>query len=116
MAKRTAKTATAKVPVKNTTAKTVRRTVAAAKPAKSVFRTDSKQVAVLERAGRTSASNAIRASKALGLSITYMQKGVIYKEHTDGTKEVIVSIGSAKSATKSPKTALKKGMVLYAKK
>jgi hypothetical protein len=33
----------------------------------------------LVNAGRKSASNAIRASKALGLEITYMKDRVIYK-------------------------------------
>ena len=73
-------------------------------------------MAVLERAGRTSAANAIRASKALGLSITYMEKGIIYKEHTDGTKQIIASSRKAKAATKQPLKTLKKGMILYAKK
>lgn len=109
-----AKKEISKTTVKKTTVKEIK-AISTSKSTKN-FRTDAKQVAVLERAGRTSAANAIRASKALGLSITYMQKGIIYKEHTDGTKQIIAASGKAKAAAKQPLKTLKKGMILYAKK
>ncbi len=81
---------------------------------KSVFRSDSRQTASLVKVGRTSAAKAIRESKALGLSIIYMQKGVLYKEKSDGQVEVLESV------TKRPKSksslVLKKGMIFHAKK
>ncbi|MFN0188225.1 MAG: hypothetical protein ACKVQV_05940 [Bacteroidia bacterium] len=53
------------------------------------FRTDFRQVASLLKIGKTAAQRAIRSSKALGLSITFMEKGVLYREHPDGTKDIL---------------------------
>lgn len=41
------------------------------------------------------AKNAIRTSKALGLDITYIKKGVIYKESPDGD---VIIVGNHKQA------------------
>lgn len=80
-------------------------------PVTKSFIQDSKQTKSLIKAGKTSAIKAIRESKALELSMTFMQKGVLYKEDPDGKKTIL---------KKSPKKRgtsilLKKGMILYAK-
>lgn len=79
------------------------------------FKTDARQTATLIKAGRTAVANAIRASKALGLSITYMEKGILYNELPDGTKEVIDSTSPESGKEKKQVLLLKKGMVLHAK-
>ena len=83
---------------------------------KPIFRPDTKQTAALVKAGRIGSANAIRASKALGLSITYMRKGVMYLELPDGTKEIIATFEPEKPMAKKAKSPLKKGMVFHAKK
>lgn len=85
------------------------------KPGKA-FRSDARQTATLIKVGRTGAANAIRASKALGLPITYLQNGVLYKEYADGTKEIIETGTVKKNGIKEGANRLKKGMVLHAKK
>jgi len=77
-----------------------------------VFKHDTEQTTALIRAGRKAAAQAIRTSKALGLTITFMKDGVLYRENPDGTKEII----STKTKIKNNKNILKKGMVLHAKK
>lgn len=57
------------------------------------------------------AKNAIRTSKALGLDITYIKKGVIYKETPDGD---VTIVGNNKQAFPN-RVNLKKGTVLNAK-
>ncbi len=79
-----------------------------------VFRSDFKQTATLVKIGHTGAVNAIRSSKALGLPITYMQNGIIYREHPDGSKEIITE-RKAKIVSKEAKGSLKKGMIFHAK-
>ena len=69
----------------------------------------------LAKIGRAASANAIRASKALGLSVTYMEKGVVYREHADGTKEIIIE-APKKVLPKKTSIPLKKGMVFHAKK
>jgi hypothetical protein len=41
---------------------------------------------VLKNIGKRSAKKAIRESKAMNLTITYMEKGILYSEKPDGTK------------------------------
>ena len=81
---------------------------------KVVFRTDAKQTATLVKVGRKGAANAIRASKALGLPITYLERGVIVRELPNGVKEIIAKV-KRPVANKSV-ASLKKGMILHAKK
>jgi hypothetical protein len=70
----------------------------------------------LIKAGKASAANAIRTSKALGLTITYMEKGILYKEKPDGTKEIVKTTAWKKTASKKAVATLRKGMILHAKK
>lgn len=88
----------------------------ARKKAKGASTTDLTETAKLVKAGRTSTANAIRASRALGLAITYMQDGILYKEYPDGKKEKIASGEVKKSNSDKKAYSLKKGMVLHAKK
>lgn len=81
---------------------------------KAVFRPDTRQTASLIKAGRDGAAQAIRASRALGLPITYMQQGYIYREFPDGTKEILKKAPVKKRISKKT-SQLKKGMILYAK-
>ncbi|HET6243114.1 MAG: hypothetical protein H0V01_07635 [Bacteroidetes bacterium] len=45
--------------------------------------------ALLSKIGRESAAQAIRESKALGLTITYMENGILYEEDAKGKKSII---------------------------
>jgi hypothetical protein len=76
------------------------------------FKSDTKETAVLLKAGKKGASLAIRESKALGLTITYL-------ENADGTKEVIQNSKEDKlaipSSSKKNQIKFKKGMILHAK-
>lgn len=83
--------------------KTIKRTNRRAKP--------SAESAILIKAAKDAAKNAIRTSKALGLDITFLKKGIIYKETANG--EVIV-LGENKKVSPK-KITLKKGTVLNAK-
>jgi len=86
---------------------------------KRTFKSISKETETLVKAGKRSAALAIRESKALGLSITYLEKGVLYQEHADGTKEVVAQTNTnnttEKTAFKNSTIKLKKGMILHAK-
>lgn len=65
----------------------------------------------LIKAAKNAAKNAIRTSKALGLDITYIKKGIIYKETPDGK---VIILGENKKV--HPKRiTLKKGTILNAK-
>lgn len=79
-----------------------------------VFRPDGKQSAILQKMGRVGAANAIRASKALGLPITYMEKGVVVRELSNGVKEIIAAAPS--TVGKKTGCSLKKGMIFHVKK
>jgi hypothetical protein len=83
------------------------------------FKSDTKETAVLLKAGKKGASLAIRESKALGLTITYLENGILYKEYADGTKEVIQNSKEDKlaipSSSKKNQIKFKKGMILHAK-
>ncbi|MBK7850725.1 MAG: hypothetical protein IPJ66_06130 [Bacteroidetes bacterium] len=86
------------------------------KASKAVFRRDAKQTAILVKVGRKGSANAIRATKALGLSITYMKNGVLYKEFPDGRTEQLKSVEVKKSTSRRSVGRLKKGVILHAKK
>ena len=75
-----------------------------------VFKRDEEHTALLVKVGKIAAKEAIRSSKALGLSVTYMKKGEVIEEAPDGTIKVL----KAKAITE-PSSKLKKGMILHAK-
>ena len=75
----------------------------------------SKEAKQLVNAGRKSASNAIRASKALGLEITFMKDRVIYKEKPNGEKTVLIKVAETSQNIKHT-IPLKKGMIFNVNK
>lgn len=87
-----------------------------AKKTKTLFKSDVKETALLVKAGHIGAANAIRESRALGLPITYLENGTIYKEYPDGTKEKIGTVPVKKRASNKEGLTLKKGTVLHARK
>lgn len=66
----------------------------------------------LIKIAKKSSIKAVKESKALGLSITYLKDGVLYEELPDGTVKKIKKIKSLAS----PELKLKKGMIFHAKK
>ena len=81
------------------------------------FRADFRQVASLLKIGKTAAQKAIKSSKALGLSITFMEKGILYREHPDGTKDILNEQDLiCVSSKKSPSNTFRKGDVLNVRK
>ncbi len=108
------KSTTKKAAAKNVVVKKVHKVAAVKSTGNFAFRGDAKQTATLIRAGRTGAATAIRASKALGLPITYMENGVIVRELPNGVKEIVVT--ATKSGLKKSSTSFKKGMIFHAKK
>lgn len=71
----------------------------------------SSESAILIKAAKDASRKAIRTSKALGLDITFMKKGIIYKETADGELKVV-----GKNKQPIPrKIILKKGSILNAK-
>ena len=64
-------------------------------------------------ASRVAVTKAVKESKKMGLDITFLENGKIYKETPDG-KRIILSKIKAKSQFNSP-VKLTKGMVLHAK-
>lgn len=101
---------------KKATSKNVVKSATVAKAGKAAFKSDARQTASLVKAGRIGAANAIRASRALGLPITYMQDGNLYREFSDGTKEMIAPDVVKKAVAKKTTNQLRKGMVLHARK
>lgn len=101
---------------KSKTSKTFVKAATVGKTGNGSFRSDVKQSATLMKVGRTGAANAIRATKALGLPIIYLQNGVLYKEYPDGTKEKMVTNAVKRPLTKKASHPLKKGMIFHAKK
>lgn len=79
---------------------------------KKGFDRDDEHTAMLVRIGKTAAKEAIRSSKALGLSITYLKNGEVVEELPDGTIKVL----KPKSDDQPKRPKLKKGIILYAKK
>ena len=100
----------------NQAKKIIKKRGAVTKKAKVATGADRKETIKLVKAGHTATANAIRASRALGLAITYMKDGILYKEYPDGRKEKIKSSEIKKSVSKRNNRSLKKGMVLHAKK
>ena len=82
---------------------------------KPVLKSESIEVTQLISAGRKSATNAIRASRALGLEITYMKDGVVYQEKPNGDKKVLIKLEQPTQHSKN-KLQLKKGMVFNVNK
>lgn len=80
---------------------------------KKVFRADSNQTELLIKAGKKGTMEAVRTSKALGLNITCMEKGVVYREKPDGIKEVLKKINPKNNSLSD--LGLRKGMILHAK-
>jgi hypothetical protein len=78
--------------------------------AKIIFRKDTPQTRVLVKAGRIAANTANRASRALGLSVTYIKDGIIYEEK----EGVVVRKGHIEKQAETP-FEIKKGLVLHAK-
>lgn len=76
----------------------------------TVFRKDTVQTKALEKAGKRAAKTARRASNALGLSVTYIEKGVIYVEKNG---EIIGK--KVLEAKEEVPFEVKKGVVLHAK-
>ncbi len=84
---------------------------------RSSFRADFRQVEILLKIGKAVSSKAIKTSKALGLSITFMEKGVLYKEHPDGTREILNDENVNYQTVKSSESeSLKSGAVLNVRK
>ena len=77
---------------------------------KPVFRKDKLQTKALIKAGKIASQTALRASKALGLSITYIKDGVIYEEK-DG---IVTEKGTVEHNVTAP-FEIKKGSILYVK-
>jgi len=84
--------------------------------ASSRFVSDSKQTNTLIRASREASINAIKEARAMGLDITYLQDGILYREKPDGTRKEINSNRKSVSKGKLGNMVLKKGMILHAKK
>lgn len=81
------------------------------------FRSDFKHVELLLKIGKSASTKAIKTSKALGLSITFMEKGVVYKEHPDDTSEILNDESANYLALKGAESeSLKKGTVLNFRK
>jgi hypothetical protein len=64
-------------------------------------------------ASKIAVNKAIKESKKLGLEITYLESGKIYKETPDG-KRIVLSTINKNSKVDCP-VKLTKGMVLHAK-
>jgi type IV secretory pathway ATPase VirB11/archaellum biosynthesis ATPase len=114
MAKAQVRKATVKKTSSKVVSKKAHKIAAVRSVGKVVFRADAKQTAALVKVGRKGAANAIRASKALGLPITYLENGHIVRELSNGDKEIVAKV-SRPVITKSV-VSYKKGMILHAKK
>jgi hypothetical protein len=80
---------------------------------KKSFRGDYRQTAILIKIGKEGALNAIRESKALGLEITYMEKGVIVKEDANGVKVRISEPPTNRKKTQGKGSHIPKGTILH---
>ncbi|WP_432670370.1 hypothetical protein [Flavobacterium sp. SM2513] len=78
---------------------------------KVVFRKDTPQTNALLRASKDASATANRASRALGLTVTYIKDGTVYEESAEGTVHVIRKIEENIVAP----FEIKKGLVLRAK-
>jgi hypothetical protein len=80
---------------------------------KKSFRGDYRQTAILIKIGKEGALNAIRESKALGLDITYMEKGVIVKEDANGVKVSISGPPANRKKALGKGSHIPKGTILH---
>ncbi|MBD0724773.1 hypothetical protein B6A10_06235 [Flavobacterium sp. L1I52] len=78
---------------------------------KAVFRKDILQTKALVKAGKIASDTANRASRALGISVTYIKDGVIYEETSEG---VITTKKQIEDDVVAP-FEIKKGLILHAK-
>lgn len=79
---------------------------------KVVFRKDVSQTKALLKAAKVSTQKAIRGSKALGLSVTFIKDGVVYEEDAHGNIIVKKHIESSGDIP----FEIEKGLVLHGKK
>lgn len=79
--------------------------------AKVVFRKDISQTKALIKAAKVAGKRALSASKALGLSVTYIKDGVVYEEDAEGNTIVKNQIQSSVAAP----FKIEKGLVLHGK-
>lgn len=75
------------------------------------FRRDVLQTKVLVKAGRISAKRAFSGSKALGLSVSYIEDGIVYEEDANGNTIIKNHIESSEVTP----FEMKKGLILHAK-
>ena len=80
---------------------------------KKSFRGDYRQTAILIKIGKEGALNAIREAKALGLEITYMEKGVIVKEDANGVKVRISGPPTNRKKAQGKGSHIPKGTILH---
>lgn len=80
---------------------------------KLVFRPDLRQRKIVVKAARLGSINAVRASRVLGLDITYIKDGVLVTEKPDGG---VVKTPLDKTVVPDNAYKLTKGMILYAKR
>lgn len=78
---------------------------------KSFFRKDVIQTKALVKAGKIASNTANRASRALGITVTFIKDGVIYEETPDGK---ITKKKQIEEEIVAP-FEIKKGLVLHAK-
>ena len=64
-------------------------------------------------ASKIAVNKAIKESKKLGLEITFLESGKIYKETSNGKRTILSTI--TKSSQVASPVKLTKGMVLHAK-
>lgn len=79
--------------------------------AKQVFRKDKKQTKVLVKAGKVASKRAFSASKALGLTVSYIENGIVYIEDSNGNRIIQNTI---ENKVETP-FEIKKGLILHAK-
>ena len=77
------------------------------------FRGDYRQTAILIKIGKEGVLNAIRESKALGLEITYMEKGVLIREDANGVKVRISGPPANGKETQGKGNHIPKGTILH---
>lgn len=78
---------------------------------KKMFRKDSFQTKLLRKVGKLASSRAFRGSKAMGLTVSYIDNNTIYQEHPDGA----VTIKGRMEETVELPYKVKKGLILHAK-
>jgi len=78
---------------------------------KKIFRKDTSQTKLLRKVGKLASSRAFKGSKAMGLSVSYIENNTIYQEHPDG--QVTIK-GHVEEAVELP-FKVKKGQILHAK-